>query len=125
MAVSFVFLLQPLYPTDTSHVHSTFLFTSLSFSALLLSTLYFVIRRRKPIATLTTSFDEVDWAMYATRPVRKTGKTVAMQKFRDYPDAETTPTRREPQPEVFVVVDDQAEAEERQKKEQPLIGGAF
>ncbi|GAA5900485.1 uncharacterized protein JCM6883_002860 [Sporobolomyces salmoneus] len=47
----------------------SFLFQCLSFASLLVSTLYFSIRRHSPIPTLFTSFDQVDWIRYSGRPV--------------------------------------------------------
>jgi hypothetical protein len=49
----------------------TFLFQALSFTSLLLSTLYFSIRRHSPIPTLFTHFSEVDWIRYSGRPVNR------------------------------------------------------
>ncbi|GAA5875639.1 hypothetical protein JCM8547_000897 [Rhodosporidiobolus lusitaniae] len=46
-----------------------FLFLALSFTSLLVSTLYFTIRRRSPFPLLLTSFNAVDWERYAGRPV--------------------------------------------------------
>ncbi|GAA5970949.1 hypothetical protein JCM21900_000682 [Sporobolomyces salmonicolor] len=48
-----------------------FLFIALSFASLLLSTLYFTLRRSSPIPTLLTSFDDVDWVRYSGRPVNR------------------------------------------------------
>ncbi|GAA5851129.1 hypothetical protein JCM3766R1_006578 [Sporobolomyces carnicolor] len=49
----------------------SFLFQSLAFASLLVSTLYFSIRRHSPIPTLLTSFDQVDWVRYSGRPVNR------------------------------------------------------
>ncbi|GAA5968261.1 hypothetical protein JCM3765_000867 [Sporobolomyces pararoseus] len=49
----------------------SFLFQCLSFTSLLISTLYFSIRRHSPIPTLFTSFDQVDWIRYSGRPVNR------------------------------------------------------
>lgn len=45
------------------------MFQCLAFTSLLISTLYFSIRRHSPIPTLFTSFDQVDWIRYSGRPV--------------------------------------------------------
>ncbi|GAA6011524.1 hypothetical protein JCM11491_004674 [Sporobolomyces phaffii] len=49
----------------------TILFQGLAFASLLVSTLYFSVRRHSPIPTLFTSFDEVDWVRYSGRPVTR------------------------------------------------------
>lgn len=49
----------------------SFLFQCLAFASLLISTLYFSIRRHSPIPTLFTSFDQVDWIRYSGRPVNR------------------------------------------------------
>ncbi|GAA5912814.1 hypothetical protein JCM6882_000436 [Rhodosporidiobolus microsporus] len=48
-----------------------FLFTCLSFASLLVSTLYFTIRRSSAFPLLSTSFNAVDWERYAGRPVNR------------------------------------------------------
>ncbi|CEQ42708.1 SPOSA6832_04565 [Sporobolomyces salmonicolor] len=55
----------------TFYSSSDFLFIALSFASLLLSTLYFTLRRSSPIPTLLTSFDDVDWVRYSGRPVNR------------------------------------------------------
>ncbi|GAA5839703.1 hypothetical protein JCM11251_002567 [Rhodosporidiobolus azoricus] len=48
-----------------------FLFLGLAFASLLLSTLYFTLRRSSPLPLLSTSFNAVDWERYAGRPVNR------------------------------------------------------
>ncbi|GJN88323.1 hypothetical protein Rhopal_001288-T1 [Rhodotorula paludigena] len=48
-----------------------FLFLCLAFTSLLVSTLYFSIRRSSPFPILTKSFLAIDWERYAGRPVNR------------------------------------------------------
>ncbi|GAA6037066.1 hypothetical protein JCM8097_005534 [Rhodosporidiobolus ruineniae] len=57
----------------------TFLFLGLSFASLLISTLYFTLRRHSPMPIFQTSFNAVDWERYAGRPVNRSN-TVRLPK---------------------------------------------
>ncbi|KAK4058619.1 hypothetical protein OIO90_000063 [Microbotryomycetes sp. JL221] len=59
----------------------TVLFDGLAFAALLGCTLYFSIRRHSAIATLSTSFSDVNWAMYASRSSRKKAMNPIQRAF--------------------------------------------
>lgn len=63
-------------------IHSwiSFLFQCLSFASLLLSTLYFSIRRSSPIPTLFTPFSDVDWIRYSGRPVNRSATVKRINK---------------------------------------------
>jgi hypothetical protein len=127
LAVCSFFLQTLSTPTNLRLPTSTFLFVSLSFAALLLSTIYFTVRRSTAIATLTTSFDQVDWAVYASRPARgKKGRVPGATSLKRMDEREIVEQRGRPQ-EVFVVVESHEEEEEnrRRREEPPLIGGAF
>lgn len=58
----------------------SFLFQCLSFASLLLSTLYFSIRRSSPIPTLFTPFSDVDWIRYSGRPVNRSATVKRINK---------------------------------------------
>jgi len=58
----------------------SFLLQCLSFSSLLVSTLYFSIRRSSPIPTLFTPFSDVDWIRYSGRPVNRQHTVKRIQK---------------------------------------------
>lgn len=74
----------------------------LSFTALLLGVLYFTLRRKVPIATLTTAFNQVDWAMYKERgPLSKRTREQQQLKQRRQQDLPVVPMEK-----VYVVEDD-------------------
>ncbi|GAA5971590.1 hypothetical protein JCM11641_000653 [Rhodosporidiobolus odoratus] len=66
----------------------TFLFLCLSFASLLVSTLYFTIRRSSPMPLFSTSFAAVDWERYSGRPVNRANTVKVARR-----------TKREGQPE--------------------------
>ncbi|GAA5944542.1 uncharacterized protein JCM15063_004915 [Sporobolomyces koalae] len=72
----------------------TILFQCLAFASLLISTLYFSIRRHSPIPTLFTSFSDVDWIRYSGRPVNRaaTVKRVKQSKANTSTVPEDSPT---------------------------------
>ncbi|KAK4053169.1 hypothetical protein OIV83_001904 [Microbotryomycetes sp. JL201] len=124
----------------------TVLFDGLAFAALLGCTLYFSIRRHSAIATLTTSFDDVNWSMYASRSahkktmnpiqrafsMKKTTTTTA-PRSRPFEDDDTMTVRDSsvfaaPLPrseDVFVVIDDNSTTASPRKRDSNVVGAAF
>jgi hypothetical protein len=78
----------------------SFLFLSLSFTSLLLSTLYFSIRRHSPIPTLFTSFDQVDWIRYSGRPVDRSNTVKKLRVKQSKQNTNTVPEEQEQEDEL-------------------------
>ncbi|KAM0792586.1 hypothetical protein ACM66B_005247 [Microbotryomycetes sp. NB124-2] len=117
----------------------TILFDGLAFAALLGCTLYFSIKRHSAIATLTTSFDEVNWAKYAStrrktmNPIQRafsmkktTTRSNPATTTTTYEDESSTPAPPLPRSEdVFVVIDDASTTASPRKRESSIVGAAY
>ncbi|SCZ97234.1 BZ3500_MvSof-1268-A1-R1_Chr4-2g07077 [Microbotryum saponariae] len=106
---------EPPYDPNFSNV----LFLGLSFTFLLISFLYFTIKRRRAIPALTVPFGDVNWAEYSIRRCRAQQTPIPLRASpRTDEYKEPLDSGRGQVDEVFVVVD----TTESEKAEQATTG---